>query len=131
MIGLHTNVLIRFLVADAPAQFARARRLILDEVDAGEPVFIGLLVLLETEWVLRSRYHLDKLALVATLSGLLDAQEVRLEEESSVEAALFLWQESQAEFADCLIGVRHQVLGCSATAPFDTRASKLPGILAA
>jgi len=60
MIGVDTNVLVRYLVRDDPAQFERARRLISREVDTREPVLVSLLVLLETEWVLRSRYDLLK-----------------------------------------------------------------------
>lgn len=129
MIGLDTNVLVRFLVQDDQAQFERARRLIKRE-SSGEAVLISLLVLLETEWVLRSRYGLTKGEIVATLSGLLDSVELRFEDESSVEQALFVWKDSAAEFADCLIGARHRALGCRATASFDARASKLPGFIA-
>ena len=131
MLGLDTNVLIRFLVADDPAQFGRAQKLIRRESNNGEPVFISLLVLLETEWVLRSRYSLDKSEVSAALAGLLESNELRVEDESSVEEALHLWNDSSAEFADCLIGARHRALGCHATATFDTKASRLEGFIAA
>ena len=71
MIGLDTNVLVRFLVRDDEMQFARARRLLQRETGKGEPVLINLLVLLETEWVLRSRYALSKSEIVGACSGLL------------------------------------------------------------
>ena len=70
MIGLDTNVLVRFLVRDDEAQFERARRLIRRAAGTGEPVLIGLLVMLETEWVLRSRYNLPKTEILAAFSGL-------------------------------------------------------------
>ena len=54
MLGVDTNVLVRFLVRDDEAQFEKAHKLIKREVAAGRRVFIGQLVLLETEWVLRS-----------------------------------------------------------------------------
>ena len=59
MLGLDTNVLVRYLVRDNEAQFERARRLI-RRTAAAEGVFVSLLVLQETEWVLRSRYDLSK-----------------------------------------------------------------------
>ncbi len=58
MLGIDTNVLVRFLVRDHETQFQRARRLIQRDVGTGQPVFVSLLMLLETEWVLRSRYQL-------------------------------------------------------------------------
>jgi len=131
MLGLDTNVLVRFVVRDHEVQFQRARRLIKREVGSDEAVLVSLLVLLETEWVLRSRYGLPKIEIMATISGLLDATDLELEDEPAVEEALYIWKDSAAEFADCLIGAHHRRLGCRATASFDARAVKLPGFVAA
>lgn len=130
MIGLDTNVVVRFLVRDDEAQFERARRLIQREAGRGEPILISLLVLLETEWVLRSRYGLAKSDIAAAFSGLLDAAELCFEDEASVEQALFMWKDSPAQLADCLIGARHGALECRATASFDAKALRLPGFVA-
>jgi predicted nucleic-acid-binding protein len=131
MLGLDTNVLVRFLVADDPAQFERARRLIRSGSGKGEPAFISLLVLLETEWVLRSRYALDKTDISAALSGLVASAELQFEDEACVDQALFAWNDSNADFADCLIAARHRSLGCVATATFDDKAKRLAGFVAA
>jgi predicted nucleic-acid-binding protein len=130
MLGLDTNVLVRFLVRDHEAQFERARRLIKREVGVQEKVLISLLVLLETEWVLRSRYGLQKNQIMDAVSGLLDATDVEFEDEPTIEEALYLWKEGVADFSDCLIGARHRRLGCRATATFDARAARLPGFVA-
>ncbi|MBK7592343.1 MAG: type II toxin-antitoxin system VapC family toxin [Betaproteobacteria bacterium] len=131
MLGLDTNVLVRFLVRDDEVQFERARKLIKREVAAGRRVFVSQLVLLETEWVLRSRYGLPKDLIIEAVSGLLGATDVRFEDEPAIEEALFLWKDTTADFADCLIGARNRRLGCRATATFDAKASKLPGFIAA
>jgi predicted nucleic-acid-binding protein len=130
MLGIDSNVLVRFLVRDDEAQFEKARRLIKREVAAGRRVFVSQLVLLETEWILRSRYGLPKFETVATVSGLLDAADIQFEDEAAIEEALFVWKDSAADFADCLIGARNRRLGCRATATFDAKASKLPDFLA-
>ena len=78
MTGLDTNVLVRFLVRDDEGQFERARRLIRREAAAGEPVLINLLVMLETERVLRSRYNLTKAEILIAFSGLLSRLRFRL-----------------------------------------------------
>lgn len=126
MLGIDTNVLVRFLLRDDQSQYEQARHLIEQELAAGTPVFIGHLVLLETLWVLQSRYRLDKARQQDVLAALLDAENVRLEDEAAVEAALFLWKNGQTGFADCLIGCKNQRLGCSFTATFDEKASRLP-----
>ena len=131
MLGIDTNILVRFLVRDDESQFEKARRLIRREVAAGRQVFVSQLVLLETEWVLRSRYGLHKTEIIAAVSGLLDANDVQCEGEPALEEALFAWKDKAVGFADCLIGAQNRRLGCSATATFDVKASKLPGFIAA
>ena len=125
MLGIDTNVLIRFLVQDDAAQFEKARKLIKREVTAGRSVFVNQLVIMETEWVLRSRYAVPKNQIIAALSGLLDANDVKFEDEPVIEEALFIWKDSAADFADCLIGAKNRRLGCRATATFDSKAAKL------
>jgi predicted nucleic-acid-binding protein len=131
MLGVDTNVLVRYLVGDDRSQYERARRLIHREEDIGEPVLVSLLVLLEMEWVLRSRYGLTKPDIVAAFSSLLQTAEVVFEDEPSVEHAIYVWKDSRAEFADCLINARHRRLGCRATATFDRKALKLAGFVEA
>jgi predicted nucleic-acid-binding protein len=101
--------------------------LIYREAGKGEPVLISLLVLLEVEGVLRSRYGLSKAEILAAFSALLDAADLAFEDETSVEYALYSWKDSAADFADCLIEARNRRLGCRATATFDGNALKLPG----
>jgi predicted nucleic-acid-binding protein len=80
---------------------------------------------------LRSCYHLPKQLIIQAISGLLDASDVQFEDEAAIEEALFVWKESTADFADCLIGAKNRRLGCRATATFDVKATKLPGFIAA
>lgn len=131
MLGIDTNVLVRYLVKDDEAQFEKAQKLIKREVAAGRRVFIGQLVLLETEWVLRSRYGLSKNQLVETISSLLDTADIQFEDEPAIEEALFTWKDAAADFADCLIGAKNRRLGCRATATFDAKAARLPGFVVA
>ncbi len=130
MLGIDTNVLVRFLVRDNEAQFEKARKLIKREVTAGRRVFVNQLVLMETEWVLRSRYIVPKNQIIETMSALLDTADVQFEDEPAIEEALFVWKDTTADFADCLIGAKNRRLGCRATASFYLKASKLPGFMA-
>jgi predicted nucleic-acid-binding protein len=129
MLGIDTNVLVRFLVQDDPAQFEKALKLIKREVAAGRRVFINQLVLLETEWVLRSRYAAPKEKIIAAISGLLEAVDVQLEDEAAIEEALYMWKEASADFADCLIAAKNRRMGCRETATFDIKAAKLQGFV--
>jgi predicted nucleic-acid-binding protein len=93
----------------------------------GDAVLISQLVLVECEWVLRSRYVLAKQAFLGAYSGLLDSTEVRIEDEAIVEKALYVWKDSGADFADCSIAAQYRALGCTSTISFDARAARLPG----
>jgi predicted nucleic-acid-binding protein len=129
MLGIDTNVLVRYLTRDDQPQYEKARRMIDREVTKGEPVLVSLLVLLETEWVLRSRYEMAKADIVTAFSALLDTADLTFEDEPSVETAVYSWKDSAADFADCLIEARNRRLGCRATATFDVRALKLAGFI--
>lgn len=129
MLGIDTNVLVRYLVRDDAVQFEKANQLIKREVATGEAVFVSLPVLLETEWVLRSRYHLKKAQIMEAISRLLDATEIQFEAEPVIEESLSVWKDCAASFADCLIGAHNRRLGCRATATFDVKAAKLPAFM--
>ncbi len=126
-IAIDTNVLVRLLVRDDEAQFRAARRLVEQAQAAGEPLLIVLGVLLETEWVLRSRYRLDKAAIAATFARLLETDGVLLEHEPTAEEALYIWnQHPSADFADCLHSARAAQLGRRRFITFDAGAARLP-----
>lgn len=96
MIALDTNVVVRFLVNDEPAQARRARTLI-----ESNAVFVPVTVLLETEWVLRGGYRLPRAEVVRLLRALLGLPELATEDPSRVARALE-WHEAGIDFADAL-----------------------------
>jgi len=127
-IAIDTNVLVRLLVRDDETQFDKAQRLIKEAELANEPILILLCALLETEWVLRSRYKLDKAAIAGAFAQLLETGGVEFEHEPTVEEALYVWaHHPSADFADCLLTARALHLGRSRFLTFDARAAKLPG----
>lgn len=131
MLGIDTNILVRLLVADDAVQTRRAQQLVADVQRDNGVVLISLLVMIETEWVLRSRYELDKTTTLAVLRRLLETRELSFEDEPAIEEALFNWQDSSCGFTDCLIAAHNRRLGCRATATFDGKAARLPGFVAA
>jgi len=129
MLGIDTNVVVRLLVSDDAEQTRRARKLIEQAVSREEPVLVSLPVLIETEWVLRSRYGLNREAVLRVFRAALEARELSFEDEPAFEEALFNWKESTCGFSDCLITAHNRQLGCRATATFDIKAARLPGTL--
>jgi len=126
-VAIDTNVLVRLLVRDDETQFAVACRLVEEAAAAKEPVLIMLCTLLETEWVLRSGYKLDKASISGAFMQLLESGDVEFEHEPTVEEALYLWaRHSKVGFADCLLNARAAHLGRYRFMTFDVGASKLP-----
>ena len=132
MLGLDTNVLVRFLVRDHEVQFQRARRLIKREVGSDEAVSVSLPVLLETgsgaAQPLRppqNRNHGNH------FSGLPNATDLGARNNPPLRSLTSGRTAPPRTSADCLIGAHHRRLGCRATASFDARAVKLPGFVAA
>ncbi len=127
MLGLDTNVLVRLLIEDDAAQTRRARMLVDAAIAQEEVVLVSLPVLLETEWVLRSRYEIPPEAVLGLFRAALETRELAFEDEAAVEEALFNWLDGLSGFSDCLIVAHHRQLGCRSTATFDARAARLPG----
>jgi len=128
-IAIDSNVLVRLLVRDDEAQYAAAQRLVDRASAAEEPVLIVLGAVLETEWVLRNRYKLDKASIAGAFTALLESTDVEFEHAPTVEEALYVWaQHPGADFADCLLSARAAHLGRSRFLTFDAGASRLPGV---
>jgi predicted nucleic-acid-binding protein len=102
MAAIDTNVVIRVLVQDHAAQTAAALALIQRAADAGETIFVPVTVVLESEWVLRSRYKFAKEQVVEALSQLYSVDALSFEAEAAVGVALQLYSTCSADFADCL-----------------------------
>jgi predicted nucleic-acid-binding protein len=96
MLAVDTNLLIRYLANDEPAQSARARRLI-----DGGPIFVATTVMLETEWVLRRAYLYTRPELAKSLRDIVGLEHVTLEEYDLVTQAIE-WFEAGMDFADAL-----------------------------
>jgi predicted nucleic-acid-binding protein len=100
--GLDTNVLVRWLVADDDDQTQRAPKLFKSAVSRQAALFVPSTVMLELEWVLRSRYRFDKNTVLQAFSALLETQELEFQAEEALERALHAYRQGAAEFADCL-----------------------------
>jgi predicted nucleic-acid-binding protein len=112
---------------DEPAQARAARSAIDRAIQAGEPLVLGLLAVLETDWVLRSRAGLDKAVVVTTFKQLLEARDLTIESEAVLEQALYAYENSSADFADCLMVASYLRSGCTAMLTFDAKAARLAG----
>jgi predicted nucleic-acid-binding protein len=125
MIGLDTNVLVRYLVQDDPTQTRRVNALI-DRAAAQETaMFINHVVMCELAWVLGRGYGYARTALTEVIEKILLGRQFEIEKKDLVWTALADFKASRADFADCLIGVTNKLAGCESTLTFDRSAASL------
>jgi predicted nucleic-acid-binding protein len=127
VIGLDTNVLVRFFQQDDPTQSARASALI-GSFTSERRGFIANSVLVELAWVLTSKYKISRGDMANILERLLLAQEVVIEQAPVVWQALRVYRASKADFADCLIERIGAAAGCDYTVTYDREAAKTAGM---
>lgn len=127
MIGLDTNVLVRFLVQDDPGQGAIARDL-LARCSEARPGFVCREVLVELVWVLERAYGFARAQIADTLDGLLAAEELVLETPDEVAIAAEGYRAGGVDFSDLMILAAAQRAGCESLYTFDRRAGRHDGI---
>ncbi|MGB8887903.1 MAG: type II toxin-antitoxin system VapC family toxin [Candidatus Korobacteraceae bacterium] len=127
MIGLDTNILVRYFAQDDPVQSRKATVLIEGHLTEQVPGFVSIVALAETIWVLKRAYGLTEKEIAAVLERVLQADTLVVEHEAAVATALIALWEGYGSFADALIGAINDHAGCSQTVTFDRKALRLPG----
>jgi predicted nucleic-acid-binding protein len=126
MIGLDTNVILRYLLQDDPGQTRRANQIIDKQLSPENRGFISLVAVLEIVWVMRSLLKQNPLQISAHIEHLLAAETLEVQNEQQVFDAAFALKRGTGEFEDALIGSLNAWAGCNGTLTFDKRASRLP-----
>lgn len=127
MIGLDTNILVRYFTLDDPSQTARAVE-VMDSLTAEEPGFISSIVLAELVWVLESFYKLTKTEIVGCLETLLRSKELSVEKAEIAWQALSTFRKGRSGYSDCLIERTAHAAGCRHTLTFDQKAASTSGM---
>jgi predicted nucleic-acid-binding protein len=125
MIGLDTNVVLRYLAQDDPRQSKAARGLIDGRLTRDEPGHICTITVAEIAWVLKRLYAGSREEIADAIEGLLAAPTIVVEHRSLVRQAVQDFRESTAEFSDCMIARVNAGAGCDTTFTFDRAAAKL------
>jgi predicted nucleic-acid-binding protein len=126
MIGLDTNVLVRYFVGDDAVQAAKARTIIEDELTAADPGWINRVVIAELGWVLSRSYKRSHEEIADAVEWLLSAEQLCVEGPDIVSVAVDRCRRRIGDFADALIGATDREAGCRHTATFDRKAARLP-----
>ena len=127
MIGIDTNVLVRYIVQDDPAQTAAANKLIEKVCGRDNPAFINHITLCELVWVLRRNYKVTKEKLAEITEQILRTAQFQMHDPQIVWRALQEFKNGRADFPDCLVAQINLANNCSETVTFDVNASKAKG----
>jgi predicted nucleic-acid-binding protein len=127
MIGLDTNVLVRYIMQDDPKQSPMATGLI-ESLDSDNPGYITMVSVVELYWVMTSSYELSGQQVSQALQAILRTKQLLVERADQVMRALRVFDEGKADFADCLIERSAAGAGCTQIMTFDVGASKHAGM---
>lgn len=125
MIGLDTNILVRYITQDDPTQAAAAATIIERRLTSEEPGFVSLVVTMELVWVLTSFYEFADYQVAGALKRMLLMPALRIQNEREVFTALSIFESGAASFSDALIGTLGKWAGCTTTLTFDRKAARL------
>jgi predicted nucleic-acid-binding protein len=127
VIGLDTNILVRYLAQDDPVQSPKAREIIERRLTEKEPGFVSIVAMVETVWVLDRAYGLPAREIAAAIQRMLQVDVLIVENEQEVFTATVALRRGQGSFADALIGALGTRAGCARTLTFDHKALRLSG----
>jgi predicted nucleic-acid-binding protein len=127
VIGLDTNVLVRYLAQDDPVQSRQATELIERQLTAEDPGFLSTVAIVETAWVLDRAYGLADDEIAAAIERTLQADVLVVENEQEVFTAVIMLKKGRGSFADALIAALGVKAGCSKSLTFDRKALRVPG----
>jgi predicted nucleic-acid-binding protein len=127
MIGLDTNIMVRYIAQDDRAQSAAASAVI-DSLVPESPGYLPLVVIAELIWVLESSYDFKKQQVVQVLETILQSGELVVERADLVWQALRAFRTSSGDLADCLIERCSHAAGCDYTLTFDRKAAAGAGM---
>src|ERR1700760_4368828 len=115
MIGLDTNILVRYLAQDDPIQSAKATHIMEHRLTEDRPGFISLVTIAETVWVLEQVYGLSNEEIASTLEHILKADALFVQNEREVFTARISLKTEAVSFPDALIGALGERAGCRTT----------------
>jgi predicted nucleic-acid-binding protein len=118
VIGLDTNVLVRYIAQDEPSQATLATKLI-ESFTAEAPGFVSTVTLVETVWVLARAYKTAKAEILQVVEGLLRARELVIEDAETNYLALNQFAATTVDYADAVIAQAGRRAGCEFTVTFD------------
>jgi len=127
MIGLDTNILIRYLTQDDPIQSVKANEIFERRLTRTNPGFVSVVVMVEAVWVLERAYGLTGQEIATAVERLLQVEVLVIENEQEVFTAMLALKQGHGTFADALIAELGALAGCTRTLTFDQKAVRLPG----
>ena len=127
MIGLDTNILVRYLTQDDPAQSRKSSDIIEKQLSTRNPGFVSVVAMTETVWVLERAYGFSREEIALAVERMLQTDVLAVENEQEVFAAMTALKDGIGEFSDALVAALGERAGCRHTLTFDRKAARLKG----
>jgi predicted nucleic-acid-binding protein len=123
MMALDTNVLVRFLVKVDDKQASVVYQLFKQSEEKLQSLFVPLLVVLETIWVLQSSYDVPDEDIVSAINNLLVMPVLKFEGQSAIQGFIASARDNELDLADLLIAHSAKAYHCQSVYTFDKKAA--------
>ena len=127
MIGLDTNILVRYLTQDDPIQSPKATEIIERRLTEENPGFVSIVAMVETVWVLDRAYGQTAQEIATAVERILQADILVVENDQDIFTAMIALKQGRGSFADALIAGLGARAGCVSTLTFDNKALRIAG----
>jgi predicted nucleic-acid-binding protein len=127
MIGLDTNVLVRYITQDDPANSVKATNFIERRLSTDNPGYVSIIAIVEIVWVLGASYKFSDQQIVLVIEQILGIDTLVVENADDVSIAVMAVKRKAGDFTDILLGAKCERAGCTHTVTFDKRASRMRG----
>jgi len=125
VIGIDTNILVRYLTHDDEQQSEIASNYLKQHCSPEQPAFINRIVQCELVWVLGRAYKYNREQIAYALEMIFRTRQFHIEDHEAALAALRIYRQGKADYADALIGLSNKAAGCTTTVTFDRNATRL------
>lgn len=124
MIGVDTNILVRYFTQDEPVQAQVVEKIIENYANSPNSLFINNIVMCELVWVLEKGYKYSKEQVGVVINQMLSTEEFTFEKQELLWLALNEYVQNKLDYSDALIGLINKSSGCHETLTFDQGAAR-------
>lgn len=127
MVGVDTNILVRYIVRDVSEQVEAADKL-LESFTVDAQGYVPREVVIEVIWVLSRSYGFNRTEIANVILDSVDTESLVVESADDIVHAAVAYARGDGDFADLMILVAVRRAGCETLYTFDRKFARLHSV---